>query len=86
MKTAYYKDMFGGSIEVYYDENAPCRVCGLPIGHASMGGTDVCPYCDCGKYRDYTEINVRELMIPDLLKKKAKEISEKVLNDHRKPI
>lgn len=39
---------------VEYDEEAPCRICGKPVVEASMGGTDVCPWCDCGKHRDGT--------------------------------
>jgi len=78
MKTAIYKDIFGENIEVKYNEYAPCRICGLPVIHASMSGTDVCPYCDCGRYRDGTEINVKELMRPELLKKKAEEIQEEL--------
>jgi hypothetical protein len=37
---------------VEYDDTAPCRMCGQPIIEASMGGTDVCPWCDCGYNRD----------------------------------
>ncbi len=37
---------------VEYNENAPCTVCDLPVGEASMGGTVICPWCDCGMYRD----------------------------------
>jgi hypothetical protein len=39
-------------VVIEYDETAPCRLCGLPVGEASMGGTDVCPPCDCGVFRD----------------------------------
>ena len=76
MKTVTYRDIFDEEIEVEYNEHAPCRICGLPVVHASMGGTNVCPWCDCGRYRDGTEINVRELMRPEKLKKKAQEIYE----------
>ena len=48
MKTATYTLMDGTKIEVEYDENAPCRICGYPVKDASMGGTDVCLWCDMG--------------------------------------
>ena len=51
MKTATYTLTNGKKDTVSYDEHAPCRVCGEPVGNASMGGTDVCPACDCGKCR-----------------------------------
>ena len=86
MKTATYKNIFNEDIEVGYDENAPCRVCGLPVVHASMGGTDLCPWCDCGRYRDGTEIDVRELMRTDLLKKKAEEVYEKLKKPKEEPL
>lgn len=28
-----------------------CRICGQPVVHASFGGMDVCPSCDCGVCR-----------------------------------
>lgn len=52
MKKATYQKADGTPIEVEYDETAPCRICGLPVTSASMGGPDVCPWCDCGTYRD----------------------------------
>lgn len=51
MKTATYKLIGGGSKTIEYDETAPCMICGEPVGEASMGGTAVCPACDCGKCR-----------------------------------
>jgi len=83
MKVAIYKRLDGKDLRIEYDEKASCRICGLPVEHASIGGTDVCPACDCGRYRDNTEINLRELMRPDLLKRKAKEIYEKILEDKK---
>lgn len=41
-------------IEVTYDENAACDICGLPVVDASMSGLTVCPWCDCGRFRDGT--------------------------------
>lgn len=78
MKTATYTGTDGKKIKVKYDGKAPCRICGLPVEYASMGGTDVCPWCDCGNYRDGTIINVRELMVNEKLRKRAKEIYEKM--------
>lgn len=51
MKTATYKLLDGSDFTVEYDETAPCRLCGLPVGSASMPGTDICPACDCGYNR-----------------------------------
>lgn len=51
MKTATYKDLDGKTFSVEYDENAPCIICGEPVMDASMGGTVVCPACDCGRCR-----------------------------------
>ena len=81
MKIAFYKTLDGKDLKVEYDENTPCIVCGLSVGEASMGGTVVCPACDCGVYRDGTEINVREYWDNQKLKKKAKEIYEKMIEE-----
>lgn len=79
MKVAIYKTLDSKDLKVEYDENAPCIVCGLPIENASMGGTAICPSCDCGKYRDGTEMTFKELVLnKKLLRKKAKEIYEKL--------
>ena len=51
MKTATYTGMDNKPFTVDYDETAPCRICGRPVMEASMGGTDICPWCDCGKER-----------------------------------
>lgn len=53
MKTAIYRLIDGTTATVDYDETAPCRLCGLPVVAASMGGTDVCPWCDLGECRFY---------------------------------
>ena len=53
MKTAKYPtSVHGDYIEVEYDETAPCQICRLPVENASVGGTGICPACDCGKHRD----------------------------------
>lgn len=51
MKTATYRTTSGKELEVDYDENAPCVICGEPVTEASMGGTAICPWCDCGHCR-----------------------------------
>lgn len=51
MKTATYKRIDGSELIVEYDENAPCIICGESVIGASMGGTDICPWCDMGKCR-----------------------------------
>jgi len=51
MKKAKYTLMSGEVIEVEYDENAPCIMCGEPVVSASVGGTVICPWCDMGKCR-----------------------------------
>ena len=50
MKTAVYNTLSSEKLVVEYDEEAPCRICGKPVVEASMGGTDVCPWCDCGRH------------------------------------
>lgn len=52
MKTVTYRLTNGMDKTIEYDETAPCWVCGLPVGSASMGGTVICPACDCGRKRD----------------------------------
>ena len=51
MKTATYRGLDGKDFSIEYDEAAPCRICHQPVLDASMGGTDVCPACDCGMCR-----------------------------------
>jgi len=51
MKKAPYRTAKGKRIWIEYDETAPCRVCGFPVMDASMGGVDLCPWCDCGHER-----------------------------------
>ena len=50
MKTADYR-YFGGPV-IEYDADAPCWSCDLPVESASMGGTVICSWCDCGMKRD----------------------------------
>jgi hypothetical protein len=51
MKTAIYRGMEGKEVKIPYDENAPCLICGEPVIGASMGGTNICGACDCGRCR-----------------------------------
>lgn len=51
MKTVTYNLVDGGTKTVEYDETAPCIICGQPVVEASMGGTVICPWCDCGHCR-----------------------------------
>jgi len=39
-----------------------CRVCGLPVVAPSMGGADMCPWCDMGIWRDGREWTFREMI------------------------
>lgn len=57
---AVYTDLEGKKWEVEYDPAAPCHLCGLPVGSASMGGTSICPWCDCGRFRDGTRWTYRD--------------------------
>lgn len=54
MKTVTYQGLDGAPFTIEYDETAPCWMCGLPVESASMGGTIICPACDCGRNRDGT--------------------------------
>lgn len=38
-------------VQIEYDENALCVLCGLPVVEASMSGTTICPWCDSGVCR-----------------------------------
>ena len=60
MKTAKYNKIGGGVLEIEYDENSPCIICGEPVIEASMGGTAICPWCDCGHCR-YCGIDISVL-------------------------
>ncbi len=77
MKTAKYALIGGGAVEVEYDENAPCTICGEPVVEASMGGTAVCPWCDCGNCRYCGETYLTG-------KETSKEECQKVIEEHVK--
>jgi len=63
MKTARYPLATGEYLEIDYDENAPCRLCGLPVTNASTDGTDICPWCAIGKERDGSRVSFREALL-----------------------
>ena len=46
-----YTKLDGSKLTVEYDPTAPCRLCGRRVIEASMGGTNICPWCDSGKPR-----------------------------------
>lgn len=52
MLEARYRLVDGRTLVVEYSSEGPCRMCGEPVKAASVGGTDVCPWCDMGRYRD----------------------------------
>ena len=58
MKTARYNGIDGKPIIIEYDETEPCIICGNPVIEASMGGTVVCPSCDCGYWRDGRKMDI----------------------------
>jgi hypothetical protein len=62
MKSATYPLRDGTSITLEYDADAPCRICHEPVREASMGGTDVCPWCDGGVWRDGRQWTYGEMM------------------------
>jgi len=39
-----------------------CRICGQPVVGPSMGGLDVCPWCDTGYYRDGVKWTAKDAM------------------------
>jgi hypothetical protein len=71
MKTATYNLVNGDKRTVEYDESTPCRVCGLPVESASMGGVDLCPWCDCGMYRDGEKWSFADASSEKLVRMKA---------------
>lgn len=62
LRTARYTNFEGEEFQVVYDADAPCASCGLPVVSASVGGTAICPWCDCGNKRDGTKYSFREIM------------------------
>jgi hypothetical protein len=59
-----------------YDSNLICRCCKLPALKVSMGGTDLCPWCDMGVFRDGTNWTFRDCIDDEYRIKRAKEAIE----------
>lgn len=78
MKTAKYRTADGKEIAIEYDENAPCLSCGLPVIEASMGQTAICPWCDCGAYRNGKKWDLQDEVWPELRRERAKRAVEKM--------
>lgn len=36
----------------HFDPTFSCIFCDEPVGSLSLGGSAICPYCDCGHHRD----------------------------------
>jgi hypothetical protein len=49
---SFYNGENCSPIDIEYDENGQCKICGLPVYEASFGGIDVCPWCDMGLFRN----------------------------------
>ena len=76
MKTVEYTTFDNKRVVVEYDETAPCRICNLPVTEASMGGTDMCPWCDMGVYRNGEQWAARDIFEFERIRKRALEILE----------
>lgn len=72
MKKVTYTGLGGKKFTLDYDPEAPCRICNLPVISASTGGTDVCPWCDCGKYRDGTPWTLEDSLDVIKIRQEAK--------------
>ena len=55
MKIVTYTLLDGSKKTIEYDETLPCWMCEQPVVEASMGGTVICPACDCGINRQTHE-------------------------------
>jgi len=82
MAIARYKKPDGTDLEIEYDENAPCIICGEPVIAASMGGTVICPGCDCGKCR-YCGMTIM-VFKPEIDDGRSKEAVLKHMEWHKK--
>lgn len=52
-----YKRSDGSTINIEYDPDAPCNICGEPIRRLSTAGPNICPWCDIGQCR-YCGVNM----------------------------
>jgi len=78
MKKATYRGLDGKEMIVEYDPNAACISCGLSVVQASTGGTKICPWCDCGMYRNGEHWSIEDAVDVDRRKAKAKEINTRI--------
>lgn len=78
MKTATYRGPDGKEFVVEYDPQGPCISCGLPVVSASMGGTKLCPWCDCGMYRNGEHWPIEDAVDAAKRKVKARTIHEEM--------
>lgn len=74
MRKATYTGRDGKEFSVEYDPDAPCISCGLPVIGASMAGTKVCPWCDCGVFRDGSKWSIEDAVDESRRKRMAAEI------------
>lgn len=81
MKTATYRGQDGKEFVVEYDPNGPCLSCGLAVIGASMGGTKLCPWCDCGMYRDGTHWPIEDAVDAERRKANAQKIHARMQNE-----
>lgn len=85
-----------GKFDIDYDDEQSCEICGEPVVGASMGGTAICPWCDCGKcrYCDKPIFVIRESIDGGASKRKLlahmsehrrtqPDLNEKLLRSHR---
>ena len=81
MKIAKYPLINGTEVEIGYNPDDPCRICGLPVIDASCGGVDICSACDMGYNRNGTKwdwIQYKQLLeIGKITPKKHIEYKEK---------
>lgn len=75
MRIAKYKGTDGKDFTVEYDPAAPCISCGQPVISASMAGTAICSWCDCGKYRDGSAWAIADALSTERRKARATQIS-----------
>lgn len=55
-----------------FDAGRPCRICGLPVVELSYGSPDVCPWCDCGIFRNGDRWTWAESMDPALVRERIR--------------
>jgi hypothetical protein len=66
-----------------FDGSRPCRICSLPVTALSFGGPDVCPWCDCGVFRDGEQWSFRDATVEGAVRRKA-QIKAGLVKDPRR--